>query len=227
MKSTLSNLEIAAKFRAIAATEGEVVWSQQIVAGKRRFSLPFMSTSWLANHLERGSLLAHDPNAWVVESSDEHEWRLYIRVGEEYGEGWVHHFVSPVEVAVKSPQEYLLVSKLARSHWWQAEFVCPFCDHLCWADSYCQHLAVSRHSVKEPYRTTNLVSLLTEMREREFNCNMLNADIEGLKIKVPRTFVNGEWFRFAWWYIRTPELLDRIEQVLLDGKRATRYEIPG
>jgi hypothetical protein len=62
------------------------------------------------------------------------------------------------------------------------------------------------------------------MRERDFNCNMLNAGVEGLKIKVPRVFVDAEWFRFAYWYVRSPEVVAQIEQAFLEGKRATRYD---
>jgi hypothetical protein len=179
MKSILTNAEIAAEFKAISKSEGETVWNRQIVRGKKRFSLPFMSTTWLVNHLKQGSLVELDPNAWVVESASQHEWRLYLRVGERYGEGWVHQFVPPVEVAINSPQEFIVISQLPMDHWWQAEFVCPFCDCLCWAEGNCPHLFVALHGIKEPYRKTTMISLLAEMGEREFNCNMLNAHIEG------------------------------------------------
>lgn len=224
MKSTQTNAELAAAFRELAKSEGEIVWNRQIVRGTKRYSLPFMSTTTLANHLEQGSLLELDPNAWVVESFNQHEWRLYLRVGERYGEGWIQQFVPPVEVGVKSPEEFVLISQLPRDYWWQAEFVCPFCDTLCRGEARCPHLMVSHHSVQEPYRTTTLVSLMAEMREREFNCNMLNADIAGLKIKVPRFFVNGEWFRFAYWYVRSVNVVDQVQQLLTEGKRATRYD---
>jgi hypothetical protein len=225
MKCVLRNEELAARFRLIAQSEGEAVWNRQIVIGDRRFSCPFMNTTWLARHLERGSLVVLDPDAWVVESTNDHDWRLYLRVGERYGEGWVHHFVPPVEVAVNSPREFIVISLLPSREWWQAEFVCPFCGKLCWEGESCSHLMINNMSLRELYRKPRLISLLNEMRDREFNCNMLNADIEGLRIKVPRNFVNAEWFRFAYWYIRTPELVDRVEQVLLEGRRGTFYDI--
>ena len=83
---------------------------------------------------------------------------------------------------------------------------------------------IIHHLVQKPYPTTALVSLIDEMREREFNCNVLNANIEGLKIKVPRFFVNAEWFRFAYWYVYSPDVVDQVQQLLTEGKRATRYD---
>lgn len=224
MQAILSNKQLADRFRTLARNEGEAVWNRQIVDGKRRLSLPFMGTTWLANNLEKGSMHPLDPNAWVVESSGEHEWRLYLRVGEAYGEGWGHQLMPPVDVAINSRSQFTVISQIPRDHWWQAEFVCPFCDRLCWEKDACPHLMTIHHSIKEPYRKPGLVKLMAEMREREFNCNILNADIDGLKIKVPRNFTNAEWFRFAYWYIRSPEMVERIEQVLLEGRRATRYE---
>jgi hypothetical protein len=219
-----TNLELAAIFKAVARGEGEVVWNRQIIVGNRRFSLPFMGTTRLANEFEQNSLIANDPNAWVVQSSNEDEWRLYLRVGERYGEGWAHYFVPPVEVAINSPHDFMLISQLPQDQWWQAEFVCPFCNHFCSANAHCPHLLIVHHSIKEPYRGTTLASLLAEMRDRAFNCNMLNAGVEGLRIKVPRMFVDAEWFRFAYWYIRSPVVVAQVEQTLLEGKRATRYD---
>ena len=223
MRDKLSNMELAARFNAFAETEGEAIWNRQLVVGNKRFSYPLVNTTRLARHFEKRPLDTMDPSAWVVDALDGRELRLYLRVGEEYGEGWVHHFIPPIKVAINSPQEFMLISPLARNNWWQAEFVCPFCDTLCWKQGSCSHLLISHHWVNEPYRIPALVSLLKEMRDREFNCNMLNANLQGLIIKVPRNFVTGEWFRFAYWYIRTPELIDSIVQVFLEGKKATYW----
>jgi hypothetical protein len=172
-----------------------------------------MWSTWLAREYRKSPLNPLDPGQWVAEVG-ESQWRLYLRIGEEYSEGGLQQLVPPIKVAIKSQDEYVQITELPLSQWWQAEFVCPFCGRLNLGEKGCEHTLVAQHWVLEPYRNRNLVPLLRQMWDRRFICNLANLNLNGLRIKVPRCSVGCEWFRFAYWYIRDPEVIPPIEQLL-------------
>lgn len=211
----LTREELANCARDYWQKHGEVVWEWNIVLGPRRFARDYLWTSLLAREFVRLRSVGGDPDAWIVNFESRDQWRLYIREGENYSETGEQYFVPPVRIGIKSSTEYLAIQVPPRQHWWQAPFVCPFCKVLCVEATACGHCLVMAGSVRDEFRESRFHSLYRKMWNQQFNCNLSNALIRGLKIKLSKRFLNGDWFRFAYWYVTDLEVLGEVEAVLL------------
>jgi hypothetical protein len=225
VQQVLSRGELARRVRELVRADGEVVWDPVVVTGARRHAMPLTWSSRLARRLLHEPLAPGEPDSWVGELLGPSDWRLYLRRGEHYSEGGTRHLTPPVEVAVKSPDEYLALGALPRGQWWQAPFTCPYCDRLCVGREGCAHLVVRHHAVTGPWRGPALAALVGGLWRRQFNVNLANADLEGLKIKLPRVHYNTEWFRFAYWYVTGPEVLPRLEALFEASVRQQGAEV--
>lgn len=214
MRLILTNAEISDRFRALASRKGEAIWDRQIVLEGKSYSRPLMWTTWLSNEYRKGPLHSLDPQQWIADVEDESEWRFYSREGEEYSEGGIQRFIPPIRVAIRSPHEYVRILQLPKDQWWQAEFVCPFCNHLNVAQEKCDHLLIAHHWVMEPFRNRRIVVQFQDMWDRRFNCNLANSDLDGVRIKIPRCSCECEWFRFAYWYVIDTHAVENVEHLM-------------
>jgi hypothetical protein len=62
------------------------------------------------------------------------------------------------------------------------------------------------------------------MWDRHFICSVHNADVDGLIIKQPRVSLGGEWFRFAYWYVRETAAVQKIEALFRSAAAALPTE---
>lgn len=208
MRQIMDCEQLAAMLNACALREGEVVWDRYVKIKDTVFFLPLMFTSQMAKKLGRGSLLHGDPNSWVVDSLPQDEFRLYVREGECYNEVGAHYFSSQVTVSIKSIDEYVCIKPLHRSLWWNAEFVCPYCDTICRSMSHCKHLFSIGTVLTDIFYSDDINIMMSLLGNRFFMVNLVNADIPGLKVKLPRIHFDSEWFRFAYIYAKSQDAVD-------------------
>jgi hypothetical protein len=198
-------------------TEGEAVWDIYIQLNARRYTLPYMWTTWMINSFEQGALHPQDPGEWIGFFQNNRSVILYNRPGELFLDDRSQVFQPPVTVAVKDLQEFKCLETLPRHRWWEAPFVCPYCNTLCLPQHPCGHLAVFDNWVLEAYQSTSLDQLLRPLFFRESNRNYSNYDHPCFRIKIQRDYYgNLEWFRSACWYVKSPSDVDALEKVLRD-----------
>lgn len=218
LQTVLTRQAFSELFRKRAAERGEEVWDRAAVIGHRAFFDPLMWTTLLANDFVRLSPKPEEPDGWVMREVSSDEFRLYLRVGEAYTEGGSHHFRPPVRLEVKSPDEFIRLRVLQRSQWWEAAFVCPFCEQVCTGESKCQHQVVSHGQAVQRLYGTPFDALYREMSQGRFSCNLANARIPGLAVKIPRRFLPLDWFRSACAYAERPEVVQEAVEVLSKAK---------
>jgi hypothetical protein len=206
-------------FQASLEMCGESVWSTTINANGKRYSLPSTLTSWLVSSYKRGVIDSLEPDSWITERLDSGSLRLYTRTGEHYSSKRERFFSPPVKVEIKSCSEYVEIRNMPKSQWWQAPFCCPFCETICKYGNECSHLLVMEHWLVDRYLSRNLESLFKQLLNTEFNINLANLHIPGLKIKLPIDFgADPQWYSFAYWYVEFPTIVPIVETMLNIGK---------
>jgi hypothetical protein len=223
MTQIMTSGEIAGRFRALAATHGESVWEWQVVLPKRRFSLPHSFTSSMAYQFEDWPLTQQeedDPDGWIADWPATGHCRLFLRAGEGYDEAGQRYRQPPLRLELKSPDEFLYIRPLARDQWWQAPFVCPFCEAIITCSDMCDHALAQGTALSPKYRNHSIASLIKDMRDNKFNCNLGNGQFDGVKIKMPRNLQGGEWFRSAYWYVINANALDALTRVGLRARQS-------
>jgi hypothetical protein len=220
-RMVMNREEIAKSALEDASAKGERVWDWSVHAredfaerSKRVFSEPLVWTSQIGRKMRFLAKNPSEPDGWVVGRPNPDEWRLYLRIGEKYSETGIQYFEARVQVAARADDEFIRLSVLPKELWWQAPFSCPFCQHLCVEQKHCKHLMIALQNVQPPYLQSSLYKVFWEMWERQFNCSIHNAGIDGLVVKFPRTFSSLEWFRSAYWYVRDPSVADAVEEAL-------------
>lgn len=200
-EEVLTKEKIALILNADLAANGESVWDVNVYARDPNiasrdyvFSKPLSHTSQLARDFMKPTTSENEPNSWVASQISDQEWRLYLRIGESYSEVGSHVLTPPIKVAINSKDEFTRLFKLPKNQWWEAPFSCPYCGTLCVERKRCAHLLTTSNYVHAPFRDSPFENLFYRMWERRFNCGIINANIEGLKIKLPRVFHRTEWF---------------------------------
>ncbi|HSI86456.1 MAG TPA: hypothetical protein VK970_21895 [Candidatus Methylacidiphilales bacterium] len=217
--------------KADALEKGNRVWDISVITRERVFAGPFYSTDQLARKLSPDQGIAPGvPDGWIVDKISPDEWRLYLRVGENYTEQGRRFFdpelpkqpssksIHGTRIAIKSEQEYVRLVALQRDMWWQAPFVCPYCETVWWDLSRnCSHLVCQNTRVLEGSHNIAFQALARSMRRREWSCSIQNSPIDGLTIKLPRRDFCQDWFRHAWWYVQKVSTLRRVEAAMLES----------
>ena len=216
----MSTEELSMWFDDHALRNGETIWNRYIVQGTWRLSLPLIYTSWLAREITASDRLGAFAGSVDVrrrvsisETDD-----VKIAFNEDESFGWDRRCTSETQRHASRSfwdDNFLRIHPLENSLNDMAPFVCPFCKYVNAGTDNCQHLVVSGTSVSLRFFDLRIDALFTEMKECRFNCNIMNLDIPGLRIKMPSDFIgSAEWFRFGYWYAAHPRVIDHVCDIL-------------
>jgi hypothetical protein len=197
---------------------GEVVWDIYFKLTNKQYTLPYMWTTWVINSLLYGASHPLDPKEWICEY-DSTKIILYNRVGELLRDDRSQVFQSPVSIAVNNFEEFKCYTLLPQHRWWEAPFVCPYCNSLSIPAQPCRHLVVFDNWVPPGYQSSILTRQLQSLFFRLNNRNYANYRHPSFCIKIQRDYYgNLEWFRSACWYVKSPSDIAILEKVLDDDR---------